>query len=150
MNKHMALLMMCACLGCTKSPAHRAACPAIEMSAVADEQSDTTRTVAVTDGSKIPLTQTPLVTSADVTGARASLTDGQWVLNVDMTDAAAKRVRDFTRQNVGRTVAFLVEGKVRSTPTIKDPITGKGFLVGGFDQADAQRLATAISNGCKP
>lgn len=143
------LLMMCVCLGCGTPPDKSAACPAIEVSAVADMQSDSTRPVALNDGTKIPLTRTPLVTSADITGANASLTEGQWVLNLDVTDEAAKRVQDFSKQHVGRTVAFLVDEKVQSTPRILDTITGKGFLIGGFKRADAERLATAISNGCK-
>lgn len=145
----LVLLMICACLGCGTRPDHNAACPAIEMSAVEEVQSDSTRPVALDDGTKIPLTTTPLVTSADITGANASLTEGQWVLNVDVTDEAAKRVQDFSKQNVGRTMAFLVDGKVHRTPRILDPITGKGFLIGRFEQADAERLATAISSGCK-
>jgi len=148
-SPNLLLLMICVCLGCG-TPAHpSAACPAIEVSAVADVQSDSTRPVALNDGTKIPLTRTPLVTSVDITDANASLTEGQWVLNVNVTDAAAKRVQDFSKQNVGRTMAFLIDGKVHSTPRILDPITGKGFLIGGFEQADAERLATAISNGCK-
>ena len=141
--------IMCVCLGCERPPDRSAGCPAIEVSAVADAQSDSTRPVALNDGKTIPLTKTPLVTNADITGANASLTEGQWVLNVDVTDEAARRVQDFSRQNVGRTLAFLVDGTVRSTPKILDPITGNGFLIGGFEQADAERLATAISNGCK-
>jgi preprotein translocase subunit SecD len=146
---NLLLLMICLCLGCGTHADQSAACPAIEVSAVADVQSDSTRPVALNDGTRIPLTRTPLVTSADITGANASLTEGQWVLNVDVTDDAARRVQDFSRQNVGRTMAFLVDGKVHSTPRILDPITGKGFLIGGFEQADAERLATAIRNGCK-
>jgi preprotein translocase subunit SecD len=146
---NLLMLMICVCLGCGTHPDKSAACPAIEVSAVADVQSDSTRPVVLDDGTKISLTRTPLVTSADITGASASLTEGQWVLNVDVTDEGAKRVQVFSKQNVGRTMAFLVEGKVHSTPRILDPITGKGFLIGRFDQADAERLATAINNGCK-
>lgn len=144
----LVLLILWACFGCSAPPDQSAACPAIELSAVADVQSDSTRPVSLNDGTTIPLTRTSLVTSADISGANASLTAGQWVLNVDVTDEAAGRVQAFSKQNVGRTVAFLVDGKVRSTPKILDPITGKGFLIGGFDQADAERLATAITNGC--
>lgn len=126
----------------------RAACPAVEVSAVADVQTDSTKVVALNDSTNILLSRTPLVTSGDVTGAKASLTDGQWVLDLDVTDAAAERVQDFSNQHLGRTVAFLVDGKVQRTPRIADPITGKGFLIGGFNQADAERLAAAIRNGC--
>ncbi|HEX5436472.1 MAG TPA: hypothetical protein VFW98_04900 [Gemmatimonadaceae bacterium] len=115
----------------------RAACPAIAVSALADAPTDSTRPVALNDSTTIPLTRTPLVTSADITGATASLTQGQWVLNLDVTDEAAKRIQDFSKQHVGRTVAFLVDGKVQSTPRIMDRITGKGFQIGGFKRADA-------------
>jgi preprotein translocase subunit SecD len=145
----VALLMMCLCLACGTPPDQRAACPAIEMSAVADVQSDSTRPVALNDSTTIALARTPLVTSADITGASASLTEGQWVLNLAVTDEAAKRVQDFSTRHVGQTVAFLIDGKVHSTPIIRDRITGKGFLIGRFEQADAERLATAINNGCK-
>lgn len=146
---NLVLLIMCLCLGCGTPPDQNAMCPAIEVSAVADAQSDSTRPVALDDGTTIPLTRTPLLTSADITGANASLTEGQWVLNVDVTDEAARRVQDFSKQNVGRTMAFLVDGKVHRMPRILDPIAGNGFLIGRLEQADAERLATAISNGCK-
>jgi preprotein translocase subunit SecD len=119
------------------------------VSAVAVAQADSTRPVALNDGTEIRLTKTPLVTSADITGANASLTEGQWVLNVDVTDDAAHRVQEFSKQNVGRTIAFLVDGKVQRTPRIRDPITGNGFLIGKFNRAVAEELATAITNGCK-
>jgi len=143
------LLMVCLCLGCGTPPDQRAACPAIEVSAVAEVQSDSTRPIALNDSTKIALTGTPLVTNADITGAKASLTEGQWVLDFAVTDEAAKRVQDFSKQHVGRTVAFLVDGKVHSTPRIRDRITGKGFQIGRFEQADAERLATTLNNGCK-
>jgi hypothetical protein len=145
----LVLSITCLGVGCGTPSDQSAACPAIEVSAVADAQSDSTRPVVLNDGTTIPLTRTPLVTSADITGANASLTEGQWVLNVDVTAEAAQRVQDFSKQNVGRTMAFLVDGKVHRTPRILDPITGQGFLIGRFEQADAERLATAISNGCK-
>ena len=142
-------LIMCGCLACGTPTDHNAECPAIEVSAVADIQSDSTRPAALNDGTKLWLTRAPLVTTSDITGASASLTEGQWVLNVDVTDRAAKRIQGFSQRNVGRTLAFLVDGKVHSTPRILDPITGKGFLMGRFDEADAKRMATAINNGCQ-
>jgi preprotein translocase subunit SecD len=147
-SPNLVLSIMCVCVACDRPP-DQSACPTIEVSAVTDVQSDSTRSVALNDGTTISLTGTPLVTNADITGANASLTEGQWVLNVGVTDEAARRVQDFSKQNVGRTMAFLVDGKVYRTPRILDPITGKGFLIGRFEQADAERLATALSNGCK-
>src|SRR5687767_9723882 len=86
----MALLTVCLWINCTR-PAERATCPAIEVSVAADVPSDSTRSVTLTDGTQILLTQTPLLTSVDVTGANASLTEGQYVLNVDVTVEGAER-----------------------------------------------------------
>ena len=142
------LLMICVCLGCATHADPRVSCPAIEVSAVADARNDSTRSAALNDSTTIPLTRTPLVTSADITGANASPTEGQWGLNVNVTDEAAKRVHDFSAQHIGRTLALLIDGKVQGTPTIVGTITAKGFLIGEFSRADAERLATAIRNHC--
>ncbi|MEO7040979.1 MAG: hypothetical protein ABI035_01840, partial [Gemmatimonadaceae bacterium] len=92
---------------------------------------------------------TPLVTSADITGVSASPTAGQWTLNVNVTDEAAKRVHDFSANHIGQPLALLVDGKVQGTPKIADTISAKGFMIGQFKQAEAERLATALRNGCK-
>ena len=140
--------MTCAFLACATTSDKGAPCPAIEVSAVADVPGDSTRVVAVNDSTKITLAKTPLVTTADIAGARASLTEGEWGLNIDLSDAAAKRIQEFSKQNVGRTLALLVEGKVQGTPRIAGALTGKGFLIGRFSQADAERMSASLRNGC--
>jgi preprotein translocase subunit SecD len=149
----MKRILFCAILilgACSKSDEHRAPCPRIEVSVVADMPSDSGRSVALSDGKRVLLTGAPLLTSIDVAGAHASLTEGQYVLNLDMTAGAALRVQAFTEQHVGRTMAFLVDGRIIRTPTIKDPITGNGFLIGPFARAEAERLANALNGGCIP
>lgn len=146
----LALAIMCALSGCGASSEQHVACPAIDVSAVAAAPGDSTRAGTMNDGTKIPLVRSPLVTTADLTGATASLTEGEWVLNLDLTDDAAKRIQVFSRQNVGRTLALVVDGNVRGTPKIMDALTGKGLLIGGFKEADAKQMAAAISNGCRP
>jgi len=146
----MVLLLGCTVgWGCGTHVPERTRCPAIEVSVVADAPTDSTRSVPMTEGESILLTRTPLVTSADVTGAHVSLTEGQYVLNVDVTAEAAQRVQRFSERNVGRTLAFLVDGRVLRTPRIRDPITGSGFLIGAFERAEAERLAEAINDGCR-
>ena len=145
----MVPLTVCLWINCSTLGAQRATCPAIEVSVIADVPSDSNRSIALPDGRQLSLTQTPLLTSADITGAHASLTEGQYVLNVDVTVESAERVRLFSEGNVGRTLAFLVDGKVLRTPTIRDPITGNGFLIGAFERAQAEQLAHAINTGCK-
>jgi len=136
-------------IGCGCVEAQRPTCPVLEISVVADRPSDRTRTVTLPDGRNIFLSDPPLLTSADVTGAHASLTEGRYVLNVDVTSEGAKRIQLFSEQNVGRTMAFVVDGQVLRTPRVQDPIVGRGILVGGFGQAEAERLAKAFNAGCR-
>lgn len=141
-------LMICLCLACATRHEAGAPCPAIEMSAVADTTARFVKTVTLNDTTTILMSRTPLVATGDITGATASQADGEWTLNFTVTDDAAKRVHDFTQQHVGRNLALVVDGKVRGTPRIAGAIIG-GYRIGGFNRADAERLATAINNGCR-
>jgi preprotein translocase subunit SecD len=105
-----------------------------------------TGTVAAPDGALISLTDTPLLTIGDFTGANVSVTESQIVLNVSMPTESAKRVRTFTANHVGTRMAFLVNGRVINTPKILDPITGQGFLIGPFGRDEAQKLADSINH----
>jgi preprotein translocase subunit SecD len=143
-------LMMCLCLACaTTGHEAGAPCPVIEMSAVTDTPTDSSKTVTLNDTTTILMSRTPLVTTSDITGATATQADGEWTLNFTVTDDAAKRVHDFTQQHVGRNLALVVDGKVRGTPRIAAAVIGNRYQIEGFNRADAERLATAISNGCR-
>jgi len=142
-------LVICLSVACTTRHEADARCPAIEMSAVADTQTDSTKAVTANDTTTILMSRTPLVATGDITGATASPTDGTWVLNFTVTDDAARRVQEFSKQHVGSKLALLVDGKVHGTPRIASAITGNGYRIGGLDRADAERTATAITNGCR-
>ena len=88
-------LMICLCLACATRHEAGAPCPAIEMSAVADTQTDSSKTVTLNDTTTILISRTPLVTTGDITGATASQTEDQWVLSFTVTDDAARRLRAF-------------------------------------------------------
>lgn len=144
-------LMICLCLACATAGREAGPrCPAIEMSVMADTQTDSTKTVTLNDTATILMSRTPLVATGDITAATASLTDDQWVLNFTVTDDAAKRVHEFTKQHVGRHLALVVDGKVYGTPRIASAIIGNRYHIGGLDQSHAEWMATAISNGCRP
>jgi preprotein translocase subunit SecD len=144
------LLIICVCVGCGTHADPGVSCPAIEVSAVADAPTVSTRSAVLNDSTKIPLTGAPLVTSADITGADATLNGDQWRLNVSVGDEAAKRVHDFTAQHIGGALALLIDGKVQDTPKIAGTVTTNKYLIGEFKtRADAERLATAIRNGCR-
>jgi preprotein translocase subunit SecD len=142
-------LMICLCLACATTGREAVApCPTIEMNAVADTQTDSSKTVTLNDTTKILILRTPLVATGDITSASASQTGDQWVVNFTVTDDAAKRVHDFTQQHVGRNLALVVDGKAHGAPRIGGAIVG-GYRIDGLNRADAERLATAISNSCR-
>jgi len=144
-------LMICLCLACATAGREAGVpCPAIEMSMVADTQTDSTKTVTLNDTTTVLVSRTPLVATGDITSATASLTEGEWVLNFTVTDDAAKRVHETTEQHVGRNLALVVDGKVHGTPRIAAAVIGNRYQIGGFDQSHAEWMATAISNGCRP
>jgi preprotein translocase subunit SecD len=141
-------MMICLCLACAARREAGTPCPAIEMSAVADTPTDSSKTVTLNDTTTILISRTPLVATGDITGASASQSQDQWVLNFTVTDDAAKRVHEFSKQHAGSNLALVVDGKVHGTPRIAGAIIG-GYRIGGFNRGDAERLATAINNGCR-
>jgi preprotein translocase subunit SecD len=142
-------LMICLCLACTTRGDASTPCPVIEMSAVADTQADSGKTVTLNDTATIVISRTPLVATGDITSARASRTGDQWVVDFTVTDDAAKRVHDFTQRHVGGHLALVVDGKAHGTPRIASAVVGNRYRIHGHDRADAERLATAIRNGCR-
>jgi preprotein translocase subunit SecD len=141
-------LMICLCLACATRHEAGAPCPAIEMSVVADTPTDSSKTVTLNDTTTILISRTPLVATGDITGATASQSQDQWVLHFTVTDDAAKRVHEFSKQLVGKNLALVVDGKVHGTPRIAGALIG-GYRIGGFNRTDAERLVTAINNGCR-
>jgi preprotein translocase subunit SecD len=54
----------------------------------------------------------------------------------------------FTRDNVGRPLANVVDGKVISAPIIQTPILGgSGQISGNLSAGDAEQLADRIRSG---
>ena len=150
-------LLVAAIAGCISSAqipgSVRPTCPTMEVGIVAEKPEDAARKISSPEGKRISLTGTPLLTFGDFTDANVSLTEGQIVLNVSMTTTSAKRVQTFTANHVGKMLAFVVNGRVIRTPTILDPITGKGFLIGPLGRDEAQKLADSINHknpGCGP
>ena len=142
-------LMSCLCLGCASRQDAGAPCPVIEMSVVADRQSDSTRTIPLNDTTTILVSRRPLVTTGDITGAIASPGEDQWAVNFTVTDEAAARVHAFSTQHVGSNMALVADGKIHGTPRISGAIAGNRYRMEGFSRADAERLAASISNGCR-
>ena len=63
----------------------------------------------------------------------------------------AEKFARATRENVGRKLAIVLDGKIISAPTINTPITGgKGIITGNFSVAAANDLALLLRSGALP
>lgn len=63
----------------------------------------------------------------------------------------AKKFANATRDNVGRRLAIVLDGKVISAPNINTPITGgKGIITGNFTVQSANDLALLLRSGALP
>jgi preprotein translocase subunit SecD len=72
--------------------------------------------------------------------------EGQPGFEVALTKAGSAKLARLSTENVGKSLAFIVGGKLLMTPTIRDPIRADGFLLttsGGEDEA--RKLAALVS-----
>ena len=140
------LSLFAALLTCSLLSAQAPNCQTIEVSIVAERPDRSARQIVAGDGKRTYLPAKPLLTNNDFTHATVTLTEGQFVLNLDMTPGGAQSIQSFTNNNVGKQMAFVVNGRLIRTPKIRDPIVGNGFLIGAFSRDQAQKLANAVNH----
>ncbi len=74
-------------------------------------------------------------------------TMGEPTIEFTLTDDGAKRFGDVTTQNIGRDLAIVLDGELRSAPVIRSAIdTGRGEISGTYTFEEAQQLATILQN----
>jgi preprotein translocase subunit SecD len=65
-----------------------------------------------------------------------------------MSPASAQAFAEFTRRNVGRKAAIVIDGRTMSTPIIQEPILGgSGQITGDFTVEEARRMAAGLASG---
>ena len=68
------------------------------------------------------------------------------VVNFRLTEEAAHRFAEITRDNIGRAMAIVVDGKVVSAPVIQSEIGGGvGVITGGFSDAEVKDLVARMT-----
>jgi preprotein translocase subunit SecD len=73
-----------------------------------------------------------------------------WVIDVTFKSQGSAIWGDYTSKNVGKNVAFTLDGEVVSAPTINGPIFGTTQITGQFNQQAAQSLAGVLRYGSLP
>jgi preprotein translocase subunit SecD len=87
-----------------------------------------------------------------LTNAQATFdSSGQAVVNFKFNAEGAKRFGDTTKENVGRLLAIVLDGKVISAPRINEAILGgSGQISGNFTIQQAKDLALLLRAGALP
>ncbi|MEZ4885892.1 MAG: protein translocase subunit SecDF [Chitinophagales bacterium] len=75
----------------------------------------------------------------------------QIVVSMDMNAEGAKKWKQLTRENLGKSVAIVLDNRVYSAPVVQAEIGGgRSQITGNFDLAEAQDLANILKAGKLP
>jgi preprotein translocase subunit SecD len=96
-------------------------------------------------GQSVHLSATPIAVTADLSRGYVNLTEGKIALNVTLSPAAAKRMRDYTAGHVGQGIAYIVDDHAVQVLRVRDPVLASGILIGGVSKTEADRIAAGIN-----
>lgn len=75
---------------------------------------------------------------------------GQWVVHFELRADRKNAFRQFTRRNVGRLMAIVLDRQCQMAPVIKSEIPGAGIIEGGFTAQEARDLKLLLNAGALP
>ena len=104
-------------------------------------------------GQKFLIEKRVLVSGADLVDAQPSFDQrtNEPVVNFRFNSAGARKFAEVTQQNVGKPFAIILDNKVISAPTIREPILGgSGQISGSFTVQSANDLAILLRAGALP
>ncbi len=91
------------------------------------------------------------VTGRDLRNARPSLDEyNQPAVSFTLNREGARKFGEITGQNIGRSLAILLDDRVESAPVIEGRITDEGRISGAFTQQEAADLALVLRSGALP
>jgi preprotein translocase subunit SecD len=89
-------------------------------------------------------------TQIDDASAGTDSTTGEWIVLLDFRSEGRAKWAEYTAANIGKNVAFTLDGRVVSAPTIQNAINGQTTITGQFDQESATTLANQLRYGALP
>jgi len=112
-------------------------------------------TPGATAGSQVYyiVARAPIVTGTDLQSATTSPSSnnpGQYQVDFVLSTAAASRFGPFTRANIGKRMAIVLDHKVQTAPTINGEIQDRGMIEGNFSEDSAKDLALVLRAGALP
>ncbi len=90
-----------------------------------------------------------ILTSAKAT--RADYDELRGEIRLNMNEEGARMWQRVTKENIGKSIAFVIDGDVYSYPIVQDEIKGgRCFITGDFTFEEAQELADILQSGMMP
>lgn len=99
------------------------------------------------------LREQPVVQGDDLADAQPGFDSrtSEAVINFRFNQSGARKFGNFTKDNVGKPFAIVLDNKVLSAPVIREPILGgSGQISGSFDVDSSNRLAVQLRSGSLP
>jgi preprotein translocase subunit SecD len=99
------------------------------------------------------VSRAPIVTGTDLQSATTSPSTnnpGQYQVDFVLSTAAASRFGPFTRSNIGKRMAIVLDRKVQTAPVINGEIQDRGMIEGNFSEDSAKDLALVLRAGALP
>ncbi|HPT25623.1 MAG TPA: protein translocase subunit SecD [Bryobacteraceae bacterium] len=97
------------------------------------------------------VSRTPVVTGRDLRDSRPAQDEfGKWETSFVLSQDAKGRFGRFTEANIGNRLAIVLDGQVRTAPTIQNRIDDQGRITGAASQQDASDLALVLRAGSLP
>ncbi|MBS1816431.1 MAG: protein translocase subunit SecD [Acidobacteria bacterium] len=91
------------------------------------------------------------VTGRDLRSARPSLDEnGRPAVAFTLNSEGASKFGKVTGENIGRSLAIILDGKVQSAPRIDSRITNEGRISGSFTQEEVTNLSLILRSGSLP
>jgi preprotein translocase subunit SecD len=96
--------------------------------------------------------RTSIVAGSDFRSAQPGMNQntGQKTVNFTLTDEAGDKFWNYTSANVGRDMAVVMGGTVRSVAVIKNAIRDQGLIEGAFSQNEVMELSKLLRTGALP
>ncbi len=91
------------------------------------------------------------VSGESLVDAQPTYQDNQPVVSFRFNSVGARKFGEVTREHVGELLAIVLDGKVISSPRIREPILGgSGVISGSFTTQSADELAVLLRAGALP
>src|SRR5206468_7894478 len=91
------------------------------------------------------------VTGRDLRNARPSVDENnQPAVSFSLNNEGGRKFGKVTGENVGRSLAIILDGRVQSSPRIESRINSEGRITGSFTNEEVQNLSLVLRSGALP